>query len=203
MAANEQILAESDAMSSMAAELELSAEFNGGLIKGLLRKYLGGESLFISRFSNTSSSPKKLTLVQATPGEIGCLELTNDQYFLQPGAYLASTTNVQLGLKWAGLVSWIAGEGLFKLVAQGTGKLWFGTYGALLVRDIDGEFVVDSSHLVAYSPGIELKLQLAGGIFSSWFGGEGLVTRVQGKGQIIIQTRSLSGLADWINPKLP
>jgi hypothetical protein len=46
------------------------------------------------------------------------------------------------------------------------------------------------------------QLQLAGGLFSSIFGGEGLVTRVVGHGRIVIQTRSVSGLASWINPKL-
>ncbi len=49
---------------------------------------------------------------------------------------------------------------------------------------------------------MKLKLQLAGGIFSSLFGGEGFVTRVEGKGKIVIQTRSLSGLANWLNPRL-
>jgi uncharacterized protein (AIM24 family) len=33
-------------------------------------------------------------------------------------------------------------------------------------------------------------------------GGEGLVTRVCGKGRIVIQTRSLTGLTGWLNPKL-
>ena len=88
-------------------------------------------------------------------------------------------------------------------MVSGTGKVWYGAYGALLERDLDGETIVDTSHLVAYSPGISLKLQLAGGIFSSFFGGEGLVTRVTGKGKIVIQTRSLSGLVSWLNPKLP
>jgi len=73
----------------------------------------------------------------------------------------------------------------------------------LLEREVDGEFIVDTSHLVAYEPGIKLKLQLAGGIFSSLFGGEGLVTRVVGKGKIVIQSRSISGIASWINPRLP
>jgi uncharacterized protein (AIM24 family) len=49
---------------------------------------------------------------------------------------------------------------------------------------------------------MKLNIQLAGGLFSSFFGGEGFVTRVEGKGKIIIQTRSLSGLAGWINPRL-
>lgn len=198
----ESLITESDAMSSMDVDIELKAELNGGFFRGLLRKYLGGESLFISRFTNQQSANRKLTFTQGTPGEIRCIDLKNQSYFLQPGAFVACEETVTLGLKWAGLVSWIAKEGLFKLEVSGSGKIWYGAYGALIDKKIDGEYIVDTSHLVAYDPGIKLKLQLAGGIFSSLFGGEGLVTRVEGKGNIVVQTRSLSGLAGWVNPKL-
>ncbi|PVZ69468.1 TIGR00266 family protein [Pelagibaculum spongiae] len=197
----ETIITESDAMSSMDATLDLTASFNGGLIKGLLRKYLGGETLFISRFSNNGQKPADLKLVQPTPGEIKCVEVDQQGIYLQPGAFLACTNKVKLGLAWAGFTSWIAKEGLFKLHVTGDGKLWYGAYGALIEKEIDGEYIVDTSHLVAYQPGIKLKLQLAGGIFSSMFGGEGLVTRVVGKGKITIQSRSLDGLSSWLNPK--
>lgn len=198
----EGVTAEPDAMSSMSADLDLQARFNGGFFTGLMRKWLGGESLFISHFSNNTNGPRKLTLVQPTPGSIRMRELANERFFLQPGAYLASTDGLKVGVGFAGFVSWIAGEGLFRIVASGSGKLWYGAYGALLDREVDGEYIVDTSHLVAYPPGIKLKLQLAGGLFSSIFGGEGLVTRVVGHGRIVIQTRSVSGLASWINPKL-
>jgi uncharacterized protein (TIGR00266 family) len=201
----ESITTESDAMSSMDADLDLSASLNGGLIKGLLRKFLGSETLFISRFSNNSDATKSIKLVQPTPGEIRCVELDEGGLFLQPGAFLACTEGAKLGLQWAGLVSFIAREGLFRLHVSGEpgsgAKVWYGAYGALLEKDIDGEYIVDTAHLVAYEPGIELKLQLAGGIFSSIFGGEGLVTRVSGKGKIVIQSRSLAGLGSWLNPK--
>ncbi|WP_258955879.1 TIGR00266 family protein [Shewanella woodyi] len=197
----ETVIAESDAMSSMDADLDLTATFNGGFFKGLLKKFFGGETLFISRYSNNTLAPKRVTLVQPVPGELRCHELNGDEFNLQPGAYLASTEGVKLGLRWAGLVSFIAREGLFKLTVTGEGKVWYGAYGALLEKEIDGEYIVDTSHLVAYEPGIKLKLQLAGGIFSSFFGGEGLVTRVEGKGKIIVQSRSVSGLAGWLNPK--
>lgn len=201
LAPGETLVTESDAMSSMDANLDLTAHFNGGLIKGLLRKYLGGESLFISHFKNATDLPRKITVVQPTPGQILCKELNGDDYYLQPGAFLACETGVQLGLSYAGLTSFIAREGLFRLRVSGYGKVWFGAYGALLEKEVDGEFIVDTSHLVAYDPTLKLNLQLAGGIFSSFFGGEGLVTRVSGKGKIIIQTRSISGLASWLNPK--
>ena len=197
----EALVTESDAMSSMDADVDLTAVFNGGFIKGLLRKYLGDETLFISRFKNNTKRNRRLILVQPTPGEIRCVELDNETLNLQPGAFLACTEGITLGLRWAGLISWIAREGLFKLQTSGTGKVWYGAYGALLEKEIDGEYVVDTSHLVAYGPGIKLHLQLAGGVFSSFFGGEGLVTRVSGKGKIVIQTRSISGLAAWLNPK--
>ncbi|WP_417069037.1 TIGR00266 family protein [Niveibacterium terrae] len=202
LAPGEGITAEPDAMSSMSADLDLKARFNGGFFTGLMRKWLGGESLFISHFSNNTNGARRLTLVQPTPGSIRMRELANESFLLQPGAYLASTDGLKIGVGFAGFVSWIAGEGLFRIVVRGSGKLWYGAYGALLDREIDGEYIVDSSHLVAYPPGIKLKLQLAGGLFSSFFGGEGLVTRVVGRGRIVIQTRSVSGLTSWINPKL-
>lgn len=199
----EVITTESDAMSSMDASLELRSRFNGGFFIALLRKFLGGETLFINDFSNPTDRPRRLTLVQPTPGEIRCVELNGDTLYMQPGAFLACTPGVKVGVAFAGLISWLAREGLFRIVVSGHGKVWYGAFGALLEKEIDGEYIVDTSHLVAYEPGIKLKLQLAGGILSSLFGGEGLVTRVVGRGKIVIQTRSLSGLTGWINPRLP
>lgn len=203
LAPGETLITEPDAMASMAADLDLDAKFNGGFFKGLLRKFLGGESLFINYFSNNTNGLRNLTVVQPTPGALRCVELHGNSFCLQPGAFLACTPGVTISLRWAGFVSLIAREGLFKLEVSGNGQVWYGAYGELLEREVDGEFIVDSGHLVGYEPQMQLKLQLAGGIFSSLFGGEGLVTRLQGKGKIIIQTRSLSGLAGWLNPKLP
>ncbi|MBT3380325.1 MAG: TIGR00266 family protein [Lentisphaerae bacterium] len=198
----ESVIAESDAMSSMAADLDMTARFNGGFFSGLLKKFFGGESLFVNEFTNQTNAVRRVTLVQNTPGEVREVQLNGDSICLQPGAYICSTPGLELGVRWAGLVSWIAREGMFKLVVSGKGTLWYGAYGGLLEKEIDGEYVVDTGHLVAYEPQMKLKLQLAGGLFSSFFGGEGLVTRVEGKGKVILQTRSLSGLVGWLNPKL-
>lgn len=201
LAPGESVTAEADAMSSMAADLDLKSQLNGGFIAALLRKYLGGETAFINRFTNNGSVPMALTLVQPTPGDVVARELHGETIYLQPGAFLAMSEGVKLKLKWAGFVSLIAREGLFRIAASGNGTVWYGAYGALLEREIDGEYIVDTAHLVAYEEGISLRLQMAGGIFSSFFGGEGLVTRVSGRGKIVIQTRSVPGLAGWLNPK--
>jgi uncharacterized protein (TIGR00266 family) len=198
----ESIIAESDAMASMSADLDLKARFNGGFFSGLMKKFLGGESLFVNEFKNNTDGTRRVTLVQNTPGDMGVIELNGNSMCLQPGAYIAATPGVKLGVKWAGFASFIGKEGLFKLIVSGTGTVWYGAYGSLLERPVDGEFIVDTSHLVIYEPQLKLKVQMAGGVFSSFFGGEGLVTRVNGKGNVVIQTRSLEGLKSWLNPRL-
>jgi len=203
LAPGETMVAESDAMSSMSANLDMTAKFNGGLFVGLMRKYFGGESLFINHFTNNTNETLNLHLTQATPGDIEVKELDgSSSYCIQNGSYIASEKGVKLGVKWAGLGSLIGGEGLFKLVVSGKGKVVFGAYGGLIEKEINGEYIVDTGHLVAYEPNMKLKPQLAGGVFSSLFGGEGFVTRVEGKGKIYIQTRNIAGLASWLNRQL-
>lgn len=200
--AGESIVAESDAMASMDVGIDMKARLNGTPFSALAKKFLGKESLIINYFTNTSSSPQKITLVQSTPGDIVEKVLNNESYCLQPGAYIASTPGIKIGLKYAGIGSFIGGEGLFKLILSGTGSVLLGSYGGIVEKQIEGEYIVDSSHLVAYEPHMQLRTQLAGGLFSSFFSGEGLVTRVVGSGKILIQTRSLSGLAGWLNRHL-
>ena len=196
----DRIVAESDAMASMSSSITLATRWNGGFVRAVLRRLFGGESLFVNEFGTDSQG--ELVLTQPTPGDIECLELRNTGLYLQPGAFLACDPSVTLGLGWAGLASMIAREGLFRMQVQGTGRVWFGGYGGMITKDIDGEYIVDSGHLVAYEPSISLHLGLAGGIFSSFFGGEGLVLRLRGQGRIYMQSRSMSGLAQWVNRHL-
>jgi uncharacterized protein (AIM24 family) len=74
----ETFVAESDAMSSMSAELDMTAKFNGGLLNGLLKKYFGGESLFVNHFTNNTSKTLNLYLTQPTPGDIEVKELNGN-----------------------------------------------------------------------------------------------------------------------------
>ena len=106
---------------------------------------------------------------------------------------------MKIALRWAGFASLIGGEGLFRLEASGNGAVFFGGYGAVEAKDLNGELLVDTGHLLAYEPTVSLKIAMSGGIFSSIFGGEGLVSRVGGHGRIYLQTRSVEGLASWAN----
>jgi uncharacterized protein (TIGR00266 family) len=106
-----------------------------------------------------------------------------------------------MGVQWAGFSSFFAGEGLFKLKLSGQGRVFFGAYGGISQKQINGEFIVDSGHLVAYEPGIKMKLGLAGGLIGSMTSGEGLVNRLSGNGEIYLQSRSIGGLVGFLRPK--
>lgn len=202
LAPGESFVAEADAMASMSAEVDMKAKLNGGFFTGLLRKFVGKESMFINEFTNNTQESVRVTVTQATPGDMVQKELNNESYYLQPGAYIASTPGVTVSLSYAGIMSWIGGEGLFRLKASGTGTVFFGAYGCLLEKEIQGEYIVDTSHLVAYEPGMKLKQQLSGSLISSITSGEGFVTRIEGSGKIWVQTRSLSGFTSWLNRHL-
>jgi uncharacterized protein (TIGR00266 family) len=198
----EKIIAEADAMATMSAKLDMAAKFNGGLFKALVKFAFGKESLFVNHFTNNTSEPLSLTLTQATPGDIQLRELNGESYCLQRGAYIASDPGINLGVKWAGFGSFIGREGLFKLVVSGKGKVYFGAFGGIVEKEVSGEYIVDSGHLVAYEPTMKLKPQLSSGIIGSIFSGEGFVTKVIGNGKIYLQTRNIEGLASWVNRHL-
>lgn len=196
----DRILTESDAMASMSSGISLRTRFNGGFFAALARRFLGGESLFINEFSGADGG--ELVLTQPFPGDIECLELRGSALFLQPGAFLACEPGVTLGLGYAGLASLVAREGLFRLRVSGQGRVWFGGYGGIIAKEIQGDYVTDSGHLVAYEPTVSLRLGMAGSLFSSLFSGEGLVLRLRGPGRVYLQTRSMGGLAAWVNSHL-
>ena len=198
---DDRLIAEADAMASMSGSVQMQTRWNGGFFPAVLRRLFGGESLFVNEFS--SDVPAELVLTQPFPGDIECLDLKGHALFLQPGAFLACEPGVNLGLNWAGLASWIGGEGLFRLKVSGKGRVWFSSYGGIFQREIGSdEYIVDSGHLVGYEPSISIRVGMAGGIFSSFFGGEGLVTKVRGPGRIYMQSRNFSALTAWINAHL-
>ena len=199
----EKITAEAGAMISMDSGLTMTTEFSGGFFSALLKSLFGGESLFVNIFKNNTQKPLQLVLSQSTIGDIVCINLEGGKELcLQPGGYIAHTTGVNIAVAWAGFKSWFSGEGLFKLKLSGNGRVFFGCYGGISEKYVDGEFVVDTSHLVAYPPNMSINVGLAGGLLGSMTSGEGFVMRLKGKGTIYLQSRSIDGLVKYLSPKV-
>jgi uncharacterized protein (TIGR00266 family) len=200
LARGDRIVAESNAMASMSSSIRLRTRWSGGFFVAILRRLFGGESLFINEFSTETQGD--LVLTQPMPGDIECIALKGQSLYLQTGAFLACDPDVQLSVSYAGLRSLVAREGLLRLRVSGQGRVWFGAYGGIVEKNLDGEYVVDSGHLVAYEPSVQLRLGMASSFFSSLFSGEGFILRLRGPGRVYLQTRSIEGLASWVNSHL-
>lgn len=198
----ERITAEAGAMVSMDAGITMTTEFSGGLIPALMRKFFGGESLFVNVFQNNTNRPLNLVLTQSVIGDVEALKLDGKTICLEAGAYIAHAGGAKMGVKWAGFASWFAGEGLFKLQFSGKGRVLFGGYGGITHKEINGEFIVDSSHLLGYDSNIKLNVGLSGGLLASITSGEGFVTKLKGRGTVLIQSRSVSGLVGFLRSKV-
>ncbi len=199
LAPGESILAESDAMASMSSNIGMRTRFNGGFLNAWLKKLFGGESLFANEFFVEQGESGQVVLTQPTPGDMAVVELDGNTIFLQPGAFVACTPGVKLSVGWAGIISWLMGEGLFRLCATGKGQVWFGGYGGVYDKQVSGSYLVDNGHLLAYEPSLTLHLAMSGGLFATLFGGEGLLSRVEGTGKLYLQSRSMDGLVGWTN----
>jgi uncharacterized protein (TIGR00266 family) len=200
---NERIRADSGAMVSYSANVEIETKAEGGFLKSLGRAVLGGESFF-QNFWKAGSQGGEVTLAPELPGDIILIELKGQPLLIQSGSYMASESGIELNTKFSSK-AFKAGEGFSMLEASGIGKLLVSSYGAIYEKTLGvGEkYIVDSSHLVAFDANMEVQTKAVGGMKATFLSGEGLVVELSGPGKIYIQTRSPQALISWIIPQVP
>ena len=83
----ESVTAESGAMQSMSADLDMKAGTNGGFIAALIKRLFGGESFFVSTFINNTTAQRRVTIARSLPGEIREIKMSGDREIcLQKGS---------------------------------------------------------------------------------------------------------------------
>jgi uncharacterized protein (TIGR00266 family) len=201
--AGESIQAEAGAMVSMSPTIEIETKAKGGLLGGLKRSVLGGESFFLNTFNAPSGG--QITIAPALPGDIQHMQLSGQPMFIQSGSYMASAMGVEIDTKWGGAKTFFSSEGLFMLKATGSGDLFVSSYGAIHEIDLaPGEhYMMDTGHMVAFTEGVTYEVKKVGGWKSTLLSGEGLVVDLTGPGKVYMQTRSPQGFLGWLIPQLP
>ena len=192
----ESVTTESGAMSWMEGELALSTNMKGGA--SLKRKVLTGESFFQNTYT-AGASGGKIGLVHGCPGDIVGLEMDGTPIHIERGGYIASTGQVSINSKFDGL-SGLFKEGLFVLRAEGQGTLFFGSYGAIDLVEVDGSYIVDNGHAVAWDASLAHHLTSTGKKIRSFLFGDQLVMRFSGKGRLWVQSRNPRSFAAFLHP---
>ncbi len=193
----ESITAESGAMAWMDPGIETETSTRGGLMAGLKRKMLSGESFFQNKYTARGGT-RSITLCAGSQGDVVPIRLDGEELVLERGAFIASDDDVRIDSKFQGFRG-LFSEGLFVLRCTGRGMLFFGAYGDITEIEVDGEYVVDNGYAVAWDPSLSYQVTRAKKVRAFLFGSQ-LLLRFSGRGRVWVQSRSPRSLANWVHP---
>lgn len=214
LAQGESVFAESDAMVMMDASLDLSGNVQGGLLSGVARRLVNGESFFTQKIIATRG-PGDLLLSQVVPGGLHTFEVGERQFMLSDGAFLAAQTSVEIKVRTQNIGTALFGGmgGFFVMHASGKGKLCVGGFGSLFVLDIGAgqSPVIDNGHVVAWDASLHHEIVASTSRQSGWVSnlvssqtsGEGLVMKFSGSGQVLVSSRKRQTFAALLGSLIP
>lgn len=198
--------AEGGSMIAMSGDMKIETTTHkkgkGGVLKAV-KRMLAGENFFVNHYTAGSNGGE----VFAAPTMFGDMieyDLKGETLVVQAGSWLASEHSVNMDMGWQGLKTLFSGESLFWLHMSGQGKVVLNSFGAIYSVEIDGEYIVDTGHVVAFQETLDFSISKAGKSWiSSILGGEGLVLKFKGKGTVWCQSHNPSSFGRALGPMLP
>lgn len=209
----ERLVSEAGAMVAMSKHVNLEAKLTTSATAGIgasmqalfaavVRKFLGGESFFVSHY--TAPSPASVWLAPKVSGSIVHYPLQGRSITLSSGAFVASMGDISVSPQYGGIRGMLAKEGVFFLSVSGQGDVFFNSFGGVDAIDVNGSYTVDNGHIVGWEGNLQYRMKSAGGgVMGMLASGEGLVCEFTGQGRVWIQSRNLSSIVSWITPLLP
>ncbi len=201
----EHLTAESGSMIAMSDTLQLTTTTqkrdSGSLLAGL-KRMLAGESFFLNHYS-ASSVPGEVFLAATLPGDMLRHDLRAESLIVQAGSFVACESSVDVTWGWQGFRSFLSGENMVWLRISGTGPVILSSLGAIYPIEVDGDYIVDTGHIVAFEETLNFTITKAGGSWATAiFGGEGLVCRFSGRGTVWCQSHNAPGFGWELGPEL-
>ncbi len=199
---DEGVRAEPGSMMWIEDGIEMDSSTGGGLLKGLKRK-IGGESFFITTFTNEGRERAKVGFAADYPGKILPVDLGRGEVFCQRDAYLCSAKGVEVSVAFTRKLGagFFGGEGFILQKLKGDGLAFIHAGGHLIERELAaGETLrVDTGCIVGFEEAVDYDIKRIKGVKSMLFGGEGLFYAVlKGPGKCWIQTTPFSRFANRV-----
>lgn len=209
----ETVIAEAGAMNYMDDHITFEAKMgdgsqpNQGLFGKLLdvgKRALTGESIFMTHFSNHGSGKRRVSFAAPFPGKIICVDLPKhqNQVLCQKDSFLCAAYGTQVSIAFQKKLGagFFGGEGFILQKLVGDGKAFIHAGGTVVKKELQGETIrVDTGCIVAFEESVEYDIQMAGGLKSMIFGGEGLfLATLRGHGTVWLQSLPFSRLADRV-----
>jgi uncharacterized protein (TIGR00266 family) len=203
---NETVTTEAGAMIAASDNLRIETSTHqrggsGGLLAAA-KRLLSGESFFLNHYTALGSAGE-IYLATPLPGDMMQYDLQGENLIVQAGSFVACSDGVKVNLGWQGFKNLISGESMFWLNLSGTGRTVLSSFGAIYPIEIDGEYIVDTGHIVAFNETLNFTVTKAG---KSWIGailgGEGLVCKFHGRGTVWCQSHNPPSFGQVFGPML-
>ncbi len=201
---DEKITAEAAAMVFIKGNIKTETRMRkGGFLKSLKAAALGGESFFVNEFIAEEDN----CILGLTGNMLGDIEIinVNEEFIVQSGAFVGSTTDLTLDTKWQGFTKGFFGSNLFMLKTVGTGQMFVNAWGGIVEKKLQPEekMILDNYQLVALSSSADYRVTKHGSFKTTLFGGEALVIEITGPGTVYIQTKNIMEFVRALIPFLP
>jgi len=180
----------------------------GGMLGGMVKRAVSGESLFIVDYTVTGGRGL-VAFAAEFPGKIVPLNLTPGQSMIcQRDSFMCAEKSVQLDIHFrrklgAGL---FGGEGFVLQRITGPGTAFVELDGEVVEYTLEpGQVLkVDTGHVAMFEPTVQFDVEMVRGFRNVLFGGEGLfLATLQGPGRVWLQTMPLFNVAKKIAEYLP
>lgn len=215
---NETVIAEAGAMNYMEDGIDFESKMGDGSepeqgFFGRLfsagKRAVAGESLFMTHFTNRGRGKSRVAFAAPYPGKIVPLDMAQlgEELICQKDSFLCAALGTKVSIAFAQRIGTglFGGEGFVLQRLQGDGMAFIHAGGTIVRKDLKGERLrLDTGCLVAFTPGIDYRIERAGNLKSMFFGGEGLfLATLQGTGSVWMQSLPFSRLADRILAAAP
>ncbi|QLH75253.1 MAG: TIGR00266 family protein [Methanomassiliicoccales archaeon] len=203
----EVIYSEAGSMVYMSGNVRMEAKASGGILKGLKRA-VSGESFFVTNF-HAEGGTGLIGFAGEVPGKIMALDLRGGKHWiLQKSSFLCAEQAVDLDIAFQRKfgATLFGGEGLILQSVRGEGTAFISGCGDFIEYNLmPGQTMkVSTAHVVAWENSVTYDIQSVGGVKTALFGGEGLfVTLLRGPGKVVLQSMTMSKLANAMVPYLP
>lgn len=206
LAPGESACAEAGAMVNMSGNMQMTTNMKGGLFKGL-KRMVTGEGLFMTEFT-PQGGDGFVSFAGNVPGKIFTLDLDGNDFIAQKDAFLCSEQGIDLDIAFTKRLrsGAFGGEGFILQRLSGSGKAFLHCCGDIMEMTLaPGEVVkVETGLVVGFESTVDYSIQLAGGVKTVFFGGEGLfLTTLTGPGRVVLQSMDIAKLASSLIPYLP
>ncbi len=202
----ETIISESGSMIAMSGDMSITTtthkKNSSGGIFSALKRLLANESFFLNEFT-AGTKGGEVFLSTDLCGDMKDFETRGETMIVQAGSFVACEEKVQMEVGWQGFKNFLSGESLFWLKLSGQGKYILSTFGMMYPVEVNGSYIVDTGHIVAFSETLNFTIAKASKSWiGSFLGGEGLVCKFQGNGTVWCQSHSPSSFGYSLGPLL-